>query len=362
MTTELDISLSDLGVVDGPADSQFDAITELVSEFIKAPVALVSIVEPERDRQFFTSAVGLPEPWASRRQTPLSHSFCKHVRESNAPLVIEDARSHPLVRENGAVRDLNVIAYLGVPIHGVHGEPIGALCAIDGVPRRWKDSDFAKMRKLANFANDQIQLRRALRISEWRRHALVCEIEARMEVEAELQRQAETDPLTGALNRRAFLSRAAAFSGGRRRSDDAAVILVDLDRFKAVNDTYGHSAGDAVLTAVCRRLADSIRTERDLLARFGGEEFVLLLPDTDASGARIVAERCRAAIADNPIVLSETVSLTVTASFGCAQLSANERDVARTLTRADAALYAAKASGRNAVAEPPGPERERAAS
>src|SRR5215212_1356552 len=95
-------------LLDTPAEEAFDRLTRLATRILRVPVSLVSLID--RDRQFFKSCVGLPEPWASARQTPMSHSFCQHAVVTARPLVIEDAREHPLVRENLAIPDLGVIA------------------------------------------------------------------------------------------------------------------------------------------------------------------------------------------------------------------------------------------------------------
>ena len=120
-------------------------------------MALVSLVEQER--QFFKSCVGLPEPWASRRQTPLSHSFCQHVVNAGEPLIIEDAREHPRVRDNLAIRDLDVIAYAGIPLITSAGHALGSLCAIDSEPRRWTEDEIATLRDLAASVVTEIEMR-----------------------------------------------------------------------------------------------------------------------------------------------------------------------------------------------------------
>lgn len=143
-------------LLDSEADERFDRVTRLVALALKVPVALVSLVD--RDRQFFKSAFGLPEPWASCRETPLSHSFCQHVVARSDVLRVDDARNHPLVGDNGAVRDLNVIAYLGVPLHAPDGHVLGSLCAIDTVVRAWTDQDEEMMRQFAALVEEQIGL------------------------------------------------------------------------------------------------------------------------------------------------------------------------------------------------------------
>lgn len=152
-------SLSQLSLVDGDAQKSFDRYTRMATQILGVPVSLVSIVEPERDRQFFTSSCGLGEPWVSRRQTPLSHSFCKHVKADGKPLVVEDARDHPLVKDNLAIPDLNVISYLGMPVFASDGTPLGAFCAIDGQPRKWTERDMAIMDDLSATVSEQIAMR-----------------------------------------------------------------------------------------------------------------------------------------------------------------------------------------------------------
>ena len=143
-------------LLDSEADERFDRVTRLVALALNVPVALVSLVD--RDRQFFKSAVGLPEPWASCRETPLSHSFCQHVVARSETLRIDDAQNDPLVAHNDAVRDLNVVAYLGVPLRAPDGHVLGSLCAIDGVPRAWTDREEAMLRQFAATVEEQIVL------------------------------------------------------------------------------------------------------------------------------------------------------------------------------------------------------------
>lgn len=162
----MEYSLAQLSLVDSPATEDFDRFTRLATQMLDAPVALVSIVDFDNDRQFFTSACGLGEPWASQRQTPLTHSFCQHVVTANEPLVIEDARNHPLVRDNLAIGDLGVIAYLGIPVTAPDGTAIGALCAIDSQPRAWSDTDITRLTDLCGAVTSQIGLRAVILESE----------------------------------------------------------------------------------------------------------------------------------------------------------------------------------------------------
>ena len=144
-------------LLDSPPEPAFDRLTRLASTMLRAPVALVSLVD--QDRQFFKAELGLPEPWSSQRQTPLSHSFCRHVVADGAPLVVADARLDPVLRENRAVAELGIVAYLGVPLTTTEGHHLGALCVIDGTPRSWSRGEVLLLQDLAASAMTEIELR-----------------------------------------------------------------------------------------------------------------------------------------------------------------------------------------------------------
>jgi len=157
------------------------------------------------------------------------------------------------------------------------------------------------------------------------------------------------DPLTGAYNRRYLdMHLPQLFSRSRAGKSPLSVLALDLDHFKAVNDTHGHKAGDTVLKEVINRLLIGLRPS-DIVVRMGGEEFAVIMPETDGETAMRVAERLRLAVASSPIILDDNGGkLDVTASFGAASLNhENDREPASLLDRADAALYRAKGSGRN---------------
>jgi GAF domain-containing protein len=153
------------GLLDTPAEESFDRFTRLATRIFKTPVALVSIVDA--DRQFFKSATGLPEPWQSRRETPLSHSFCKHAVAMEEPLVIADARKDPIFRDNPSVRDLQIVAYAGVPLM-VSGHALGAFCVIDHEPHPWSYDEVRVLRDLGECVIHEIDLRTQLREAQRR--------------------------------------------------------------------------------------------------------------------------------------------------------------------------------------------------
>jgi GAF domain-containing protein len=145
------------GLVDGEGDDAFDRLASIAARVLNAPVGLVSLVD--HDRQVFAGCVGLPEPWASDRATPLSHSFCQHAVASREPLVIADAREDPRVRDNLAIRDLNVIAYAGIPLIDTDGHALGSLCAIDDKPRTWTPDQVQLLEDLATTVVSELESR-----------------------------------------------------------------------------------------------------------------------------------------------------------------------------------------------------------
>jgi hypothetical protein len=144
------------GLLDSPAERAYDRITRLAARVLNAPVALVSLVDS--NRQFFKSDAGLKEPWKSARETPLSHSFCQHTLQTREPLIVEDAHSHPLVRDNLAIRDLGVAAYAGVPLITGEGHVLGTLCVIDHHPRLWTSDQIDTLEALTASVMSEMEL------------------------------------------------------------------------------------------------------------------------------------------------------------------------------------------------------------
>jgi PAS domain S-box-containing protein len=148
------------GLLDSLPEEAFDRLTRLASSVLKAPIALVSLVDA--DRQFFKSCLGLPELVDATRSTPLEYSFCKHAVASGQPLIISDAREHSLVRDNPAVREFGVVAYAGIPLLTADGHALGTLCVLDTVPRAWTAQEVSTLGDLASAAMTEIALRQEL--------------------------------------------------------------------------------------------------------------------------------------------------------------------------------------------------------
>ncbi len=491
-------------LLDSPIEPAFDRFTRLVTRLLDVPVALVSLVTPAR--QFFKSAIGLADPWAARRETPLTHSFCQYVVRDGVPFVVTDARHHPDVATNAAITDLGVVAYAGVPLRAPDGQVLGALCAIDVHPRVWTPAEVAALEDLAEGLRTELTLRQELVRQQQTTSTLqatlaqmgqlytlstqltdladldgilqtivesaaailpadrvmimICDpavqqvthlvkggpgaaavvtvswaelqagltgwvlrtrriaqspggrpdprespaVQARRTATAagpvlvipllyqnqvlgtltainpvtapdftaaagqlletlaypaaaaianarlfaQIRAQARTDTLTGVANRRAWEEEGSyLMAQAERAGSPLTLLLLDLDHFKQINDTYGHTAGDAVLQAVATCSAAVLRVG-DRLGRLGGEEFGVLLPATPLEAALTVAQRVREAVARATLV---TVGgpIRVTVSIGVSS-TAGDLDLRTLIGRADTALYAAKAAGRNRVA------------
>lgn len=194
-------------LLDTPAEEAFDRLARLATRVVDAPIGLVTLVD--RDRQFFKSCVGLPHPWCDVRQTPLTHSFCMHVVATGEPLVIEDARQHPVLRDNLAIDQLGVVAYAGVPLIASEGETLGTFCVIDTRPRVWTNEDLYILGELAASVMTEIELRASRELEAQARSAET----ARAEAEASRQRFALLAELSALLAEgfdiRAMLARAA---------------------------------------------------------------------------------------------------------------------------------------------------------
>jgi diguanylate cyclase (GGDEF)-like protein len=246
-------ALAESGLLDSPSDAGFDRFTRLVAEVLHVPVALFTIVTPER--QVLKSTVGVGE----LRETPLSHSFCRHVVDTGAPLEVVDARAHPRVHDNPAIQDFGIIAYLGMPLVTRDGIRLGALCAIDHTPREWTGRDHGVLEDLAAAMMAEIELRRANR-----------QVAA---AAAELHFAATHDTLTRVGNRRALMADlATVIEQGRL----AYCAIIDVLGMRAFNDLHGHVAGDELLARVAGRLEDVLVGEGEVY-RLGGAKFCGIL-------------------------------------------------------------------------------------
>ena len=304
-------------ILNAPADPRFDAFANLTARLLNTPIAALSLVD--ENRQVFKAAVGLGETRENSRDV----SFCAYaILKPDEALVVEDATLDPRFADNPLVLGAPGIRfYAGVPLVDPDGHALGALCAIDTKPRRMNAAELTSLAELARGATATLELHRRLE---------------------ELRRVAERDALTGLANRAAFERCLAEVVAA---GEPAAVLYIDLDRFKAINDLYGHAGGDSLLRETGRRLTASIRST-DLAARLGGDEFALVLrgPETTSEMLKAVADRTISNLAAPFLV--EGYSVPIWASLGGACFPADACEVDMLLRSADAALYRAKAAGR----------------
>jgi len=307
------IALERYDVLDSPPERAFERITQLVRNILGVPMAAVSLID--KDRQWFKSHDGIDTD-----ETARNVAFCDHTIQQRAPFVVPDARADARFSANPLVTDgPHIRSYAGVPLTTPDGYNIGSLCALDTAPRDYEPGQLEILRNLADLVIEQLELRRI----------------------------AERDHLTGALTRRAFIvemDRSIALYG--RYGRPASLLLFDIDRFKAINDEHGHPAGDRVIRAVVDLCVGHMRPS-DMIGRVGGEEFAILMPETEAPAAATAAERLRAALSD--LEIAHVPPLRATASFGVAGLGPSLPSSDAWLAAADAALYAAKRGGRDRV-------------
>jgi diguanylate cyclase (GGDEF)-like protein len=326
-------------ILDTPPEGAFDRITALAAELLDVPWSAVSLVDTTR--VWYKSVHGD----LGHREVARLPGLCGAAIARSEPYVVENAPADLRTHEHPLVTGAPGIGfYVGVPLRTHDGHGLGTLSCMDRRPRSITPRELRLLGSLAAIVMDEIELRRSAahiaRLSE-----------ALAETCNDLERRANFDALTGVLARSAMLARTAALieragATGRR----IALVMVDVDRFKAINDGYGHAIGDVVLKEVAARMAASCRGG-DLLGRIGGEEFLAVFADVPADGAGPIAERLREAVARTPVPIGGGTTLPVSISGGLLTLAPGETPPALSelLSRADAALYAAKAEGRNRI-------------
>lgn len=305
-------ALQRYNVLDSLPEPSFDRITQLVQSVLNVPISAVSLID--RDRQWFKSRQGLDTD-----STPRSISFCTHTIGDRAPMAVGDALSDSRFAENPLVLGPpHIRSYLGAPLSTPDGYNVGSLCAIDTVPREFDPAQQQMLSTLAAMIVDELELRVI----------------------------AQSDHLTGVMTRRGFIVEGdKALLRLKAGGPPTALILLDVDHFKSINDTYGHPIGDVVLKAVAKLCRDMV-PNGCCVGRIGGEEFAILLTGEAAVGDEglVFAEKVRQALEDMRL---DALPHGVTASFGVAPATPDILTCEAWLAMADVALYAAKRTGRN---------------
>jgi diguanylate cyclase (GGDEF)-like protein len=315
-------ALARLQIMDTGPDPRFDSFVRLAADMYGVQIALVSLLD--QDRQWFKAARGL-----ETKQTSRKNAFCAYaILNPSEVLVVEDATRDPRFADNPLVLgDPNIRFYAGAVVHAPSGHPMGTLCLIDRAPRTMDAAERRRLQDLAGGVSALLALHG---------HA------------ADMQHAATRDALTGLANRAMFdvaLDRAVADALDSR---PCALLLLDLDRFKAVNDTLGHAAGDTLLREVAGRLTQAVR-DGDLCARFGGDEFAVLMTNqADAAAANSIASRIAEAFAE-PVMLDGTPT-TPQASIGIALCPLDATSPGALFRAADQALYQVKRAKAGAMA------------
>jgi diguanylate cyclase (GGDEF)-like protein len=335
-----------LELLDTPPEAEFDDLVEIAALVCETPISLMTLLDERR--QWFKAKLGLEATETSRDE-----AFCAHAIQQPEMFVVDDATQDQLFAENLLVTgEMGIRFYAGMPIYSPEGAALGTLCVMDRVPRRLNENQFAVLRLLAKKVNDRLLSRDEMRArkqafaeAEEAREAELKRYQADLEAaNARLRELATTDPLTGLCNRRVFDERLIAeFTHARRYDRPLSVMMLDVDNFKQRNDRFGHDEGDATLVQLAELLRRSVR-EADLVVRYGGEEFVLLLPETDEAHALMLAERILAAVRAERWQHEQ-----VTVSCGVADLRAATGDRQELVSCADEALYKAKRAGKDRV-------------
>lgn len=249
--------LQALHVLDTPPEERFDRITRVAEAVFNVPIALVSLVDT--NRQWFKSCVGL-----TATETGRDISFCGHAILGDEVFVIEDTLLDPRFADNPLVTGPpNIRFYAGCPIAMPSGNKLGTLCVIDSEPRKFSVKDGELLKDLAQIVIGEFVSQQA----------------------------ATVDALTSIFNRRGFEVLAnKALANSRRYGWNCALVYLDLNKFKVINDTYGHAAGDKALITFSSVLGRTMR-ESDIVARLGGDEFVALLMNASESKARYKVQR-----------------------------------------------------------------------
>jgi signal transduction histidine kinase/CheY-like chemotaxis protein len=265
-------------LLDSPSQPEFDRLTRLAKRLLNVPTALISLVSGER--QYFKSCIGLSGWPAERRGTPIQYSFCQHVVHAGAPLAIADARTEPLVRDNPATSELDVVAYLGIPLHARCGQVLGTICAIDTEVREWSEDDIAAMRDLAEGVMTEIALTQEVRALQTAERELAEAADAKARLLANVSHELRT-PMNGIMGILQLLSTDELTDGQRALLRTASSAGGELLRI--VNDVLDFSkleAGKLCLDPQPFVLAHLVE---DVCRLLEGEARVALVASVDPS-------------------------------------------------------------------------------
>ena len=300
-------TLESLDILDTSQEERFDRLTRMAKRLFNVPIALVSLVD--ENRQWFKSCVGLPVS-----ETPREISFCGHAILGEGVFIIPDAANDERFHDNPlVVNEPNIRFYAGCPLRALNGGRMGTLCIIDDQPRDFTEDDLGALKDLAAMAERELA---ALQL-------------------------AVLDELTEISNRRGFMLLVEhAIRMCVRQKMSASLVFFDLDKFKLINDTYGHIEGDRALVAFANILHQTLR-ESDLVARIGGDEFAALLLNTPQSAAIEVMARLQKSL--DEYNQQQIHGYKIDFSFGVVDFDPDSHDnIEALLADGDAMMYKCK--------------------
>lgn len=314
------------------ADERFDRITRVAQRLFRCDIAVVTFTDDSH--QWVKSTICMRPEHVTR-----CLAFAAQAMAQDVPLVINDAKGDARLT-GGPVPAMPAAAirfFAGYPIRSLAGHKIGTLSVGDGLPREFDSDDAAALVDLARMVEAEVH-----------RHELAVRERELQHSLRDAEHRATTDALTQLLNREAIMRRMHEYLQARHAQGRGATVgLIDVDHFKRINDKHGHGVGDQVLIEIAARLRKALRPG-DLLGRYGGEEFLFVLPDCDESQAAAICERLRRVVADEPMLTaSGPLRVTISAGVYSGPVVADGDDV--TVGAADRALYQSKKRGRNRV-------------
>ncbi|MCW2537619.1 MAG: Diguanylate cyclase with sensor [Modestobacter sp.] len=368
-------------------DPDLDSLVSHLAQVLRVPTAVINLVGP--DHQCYPAECGAGIPSS---QVPDKLSFCAQVVAERAPLMVSDARSHPVFSGNPLVLAGRVASYLGVPLIDEDGFVLGTLSVFDSRPREFTAEDRGVLEALVGLVRVVLSLRRRTALHAWDAQLLAAQGRVLEEVATgrplvdtldllaatvrdltptadaprlqalrtavdrltavaihaderrrAMERMAHQDSLTGLANRAYFTE-----AGSAALAAGGAVLFIDLDRFKEVNDRGGHALGDQLLIRIARRLREQIAevTPDAVVGRLGGDEFAAVLPGLDREAAAGLGGRLVHALVDEVVAGRRTVRVSSSIGLAMARPGSTFDDVLRA---ADDAMYAAKDSGRGGL-------------
>ncbi len=325
-------ALRRINILDTPVEDRFDRITRLAAQAFKVPFAMVSLVDS--DRVWFKSTYG-----TELVEVPRFRACCHEAIKWPDIFTVQNLSKDPRFAENALVKGPpHIKFYAGYSLTSPEGQRVGTLCIMDTKSRKLGSDSQAILRDLGVMVEDELSITKL----SWAHREMLETLEG-------VRRRAAIDPVTRLWNRDAILDLLArSLKHAAQLKRGVGVIFADVDGFKNLNDTFGHSVGDAVLRETAQRLQAALRSS-DAIGRYGGDEFLAVLHGTEEPAVRAVTEKMHARFNEGPLLI-EQKQIPVTVSLG-ATLSHKKRgqDPGALVKLADDAMYRAKRAGRNRI-------------